>query len=73
MTENHANQHMTENHTNQQKIQNNQNNELASEQKSIPGVEEVNEDDLDAVSGGRPGCPSATGYHGWWDSSPTPM
>ncbi|ARV58809.1 hypothetical protein BZZ01_09300 [Nostocales cyanobacterium HT-58-2] len=43
---------MTQNHTNQQKIQNNQNNELVSEQKSIPGVEEVNEADLDAISGG---------------------
>ncbi|GAA6618805.1 hypothetical protein [Scytonema sp. NUACC26] len=43
---------MTKNHTNQQKIQNNQNNDLASKLTSIPGVEEVNEADLDGVDGG---------------------
>ncbi|WP_460207078.1 hypothetical protein [Scytonema sp. NUACC21] len=56
MTENRTNQHTTENQTNQQNTQNNQNSELASEQQSIPGVEDVNEDDLDTISGGKPGC-----------------
>jgi hypothetical protein len=43
---------MTENTTNQQKTQNNQNNDLISELTSIPGVEEVNEADLEGVDGG---------------------